>query len=203
MDIRSNHSEVVDERQRSTITTPPVVGDAASAPVTNVAAPEGNAPVAAVPVDTAAVVGTETVLTSRTSGFTPSALIAGIVAIGLLVLGGITAARAGIDSSLDDPVVTVAGYTATALLGLIEIAFGLVLLIAAVAQARRVILVLGITGGVMALVAVFQPSVGEGSLAIEQGFAVIAAIVMGALVVTALLPTMRRKSVVQRTSDVI
>jgi len=208
MDIRSNHSEVVDERQRSTITTPPVVGDAASAPVTEVAAEEGNAPVAAVPVgaaavDTAPVVGTETVLTSRTSGFTPSALIAGIVAIGLLVLGGLTAARAGIDSSLDDPVVTVAGYTATALLGLIEIAFGLVLLIAAVAQARRVILVLGITGGVMALVAVFQPSVGERSLAIEQGFAVIAAIVMGALVVTALLPTMRRKSVVQRTSDVI
>jgi hypothetical protein len=64
-------------------------------------------------------------------------------------------------------------------------------------------LVLGIAGGVMALVAVFQPSVGEGSLAIEQGFAVIAAIVMGALIVTALLPTSRRNSVVQRTSDVI
>lgn len=203
MDIHSNHSEVVDERQRSMITTPPVVGDAASAPVTDAAARVGHASVTTTPVGAAPVVGTETVLTSRTSGFTPSALVAGIVAIGLLVLGGVTAARAGIDSSLDDPVVIVAGYTATALLGLIEIAFGLVLLIAAVAQARRAILFLGITGGVMALVAVFQPSVGEGSLAIEQGFAVIAALAMGALVVTALLPTMRRKSVVQRTSDII
>jgi uncharacterized membrane protein len=192
MDIRSNHSEVVDERQRSTTTTPHVVD-----------APAGNAPDTGAPVATESAVGTETVLTSRTSGFTPSALVAGAVAIGLLVLGGITAARAGIDSNLDDPVVTVAGYTATALLGLVEIAFGLVLLIAAVAQARRAILVLGIIGGVMALVAVFQPSVGEGSLAIERGFAVIAAIVMGVLVVTALLPTIRRKRVVQRTTDVI
>jgi hypothetical protein len=46
------------------------------------------------------------------------------------------------------------------------------------------LLFLGIIGGVVALVAVFQPSLGEGSLAIERTFAVIAAIVMGALIVT-------------------
>ena len=151
---------------------------------------------------TAAAVGSETVLTSRTAGFTPGAIVAGVVAIGLLLVGGITVARAGLDGSLDQPVVEVAGYTATALLGLIELVFGLLLLIAALSRVDGAILFLGIAGGVMALVAVFQPSVGNGSLAIERGFAVVAAIVMGAVVVAALLPTVRRRSVVRHTVDV-
>ena len=109
---------------------------------------------------------------------------------------------AGIDSSLDEPVVEVAGYTATALLGLIVFVFGLLLLVAALSRADSAILFLGIAGGVMALVAVFQPSVGEGSLAIERRFAVLTAIVMGVVVAAALLPTVRRRSVVRRTSDV-
>lgn len=212
MDIRSNHSEDVDERGQTIIVTPPPgAGDTAVAPVADVTVPAATVPAATVPAATVPVVtaaavgnpvGTESVLTSRTSRFTPSVLVAGIVAIALLVLGGITAARAGVDSTLDDPVVTVAGFTASALLGLIEIAFGLALLIAALTQARRAILFLGIIGGVTALVAVFQPSVGEGSLAVERGFAVLAAIVMGVLVVTALLPTLTRNSVARRTSDV-
>ncbi len=146
--------------------------------------------------------GSETVQTSRTSGFTPAAAVAGIAAIALLLLGGITAVRAGVDSSLDEPVVTVAGYTATALLGLIEIVFGMTLLIAALTRSRQAILFLGIAGGVVALISVFQPSAGEGSLAIERGFAVVAAVVMGVIVAAALLPTVRRSSVVRRTTDV-
>jgi hypothetical protein len=55
----------------------------------------------------------------------------------------------------------------------------------------------------MALVAVFQPSVGEGSLAIERRVRRgRTAIVMGVVVAAALLPTVRRRSVVRRTSDV-
>lgn len=176
MKIQSDRSQIVDE-----------TAAAASAP-------------AAVVYDPA--LGSETVQTSRTSWFTPAAAIAGITAIALLLLGGITAARAGIDSSLDEPVVEVAGYTATALLGLIEIAFGLTLLIAALTRSRQAILFLAIAGGVVALVAVFQPSAGEGSLAVERGFAVVAAVVMGVIVAAALLPTVRRSSVVRRTTDV-
>ncbi len=146
--------------------------------------------------------GTETVLTSRTSGFTPGVLVAGVVAVVLLILGGVTVARAGIDSDLDQPVVEVAGYSATALLGLIELAFGLCLLIAALSRANSSILFFGIVGGVMAVVAVFQPTVGEGSLAIERDFAAVAAFVMAGVVAAALLPTVMRKSVVRRTSDV-
>lgn len=186
MKIQSDRSETVDERAQTVVTTPPAGADAP--------APAG------VVYDSA--LGSETVQTSRTSWFTPSAALAGITAIGLLLLGGITAARAGIDSSLDEHVVEVAGYTATALLGLIEIAFGLTLLIAALTRSRQAILFLSIAGGVVALIAVFQPSAGEGSLAVERGFAVVAAIVMGVIVAAALLPTVRRSSVVRRTTDV-
>ncbi len=188
MKIQSDRSQIVDEREPVAMPTTPGVGEAAFA------APP------LVPV--AAAIGTETVLTSRTSGFTPGVLVAGVVAIGLLILGGITAARAGIDGSLDQPIVEVAGYTTTALLGLIELVFGFLLLIAALTRANSAILFVGIVGGVMALVAVFQPSVGEGSLAIERRFAVVAAIVLGVVVVAALLPAMRRRSVVRRTSGV-
>ena len=190
MNIQSNHSEIVDERGQTVITTLPVT-DGALAPA--------SAP-AAVVYEPA--LGSQTVQTSRTSGFTPAAAVAGIAAIALLLLGGITAVRAGVDSSLDEPVVTVAGYTATALLGLIEIAFGMMLLIAALTRSRQAILFLGIAGGVVALISVFQPSAGEGSLAVERGFAVVAAVVMGVIVAAALLPTVRRSSVVQRTTDV-
>jgi hypothetical protein len=48
---------------------------------------------------------------------------------------------------------------------------------------------------------VFQPTVGELSLGIERGFAVLATIVMAVIVVSALLPSIKRQSVVQRMSD--
>jgi len=80
---------------------------------------------------------------------------------------------------LDEPVVIVARDTATAWLALIEIGFGLVLLIAALTRSHSAILFLGIAVGVAALIAVFEPSVGGGSLAIEREFAVVAATQLG------------------------
>lgn len=190
MKIESDRSAAVDERQQAVTTPPAFVGSPAN---------DASAPVAV--VDQSAT-GSETVLTSRTTSFEPASIVASIAAIALLLLGGITAARAGLDGSLDEPVVTVARYTATAWLALIELGFGLVLLIAALTRSHSAILFLGIAGGVAALVAVFQPSVGGDLLAIERGFAVVAAIVMGTIVAAALLPTARRSSVVRRTSDV-
>lgn len=190
MEIQSDRAAIIDERDRIVVAASPVSPDDAFAPP----------PPAAAVIQPASA--SETVLTSRSSGFTPGALVAGIAAIGLLIIGGITAARAGVDSTLDQPVVEVGGYTATALLGLLELALGIALLTAAIARARSVILFLGIAGGVMALVAVFQPSVGEGSLAIERNFAMVAAIVMGVVVAASLLPTVRRNSVVQRIDTV-
>jgi hypothetical protein len=192
MEYQSHRSENVDERGQTVLTAQPVVSEAVV---------PGPVP-APVVVVTDPAIGSETVRTSRTSGFTPAAAVAAIAAILLLLLGGITAARAGIDGSLDVPVVTVAGYTATAVLGLIELGFGIVLLAAALTRSRQAILFLAIAGGVAALVAVFEPTIGGGWLALERGYAVIAAIVMGAIVLAALLPTMQRSSVVRRTTDV-
>lgn len=158
--------------------TPEVVGETGSAPVQ-----------------------ATSVRTVRTSRFSASAVTAGLAAIARLLLGGVTAARAGLDGSLDEPVVNVAGFTATGPLGAIELGLGAALLIAALARQRQSILFLGILGGVGPLIAVFQPSLGGGSLAIERGFAVWVAIVMGVIVVSALLPTVRRVST-RRTTNV-
>ncbi|MCJ7780714.1 MAG: hypothetical protein MUQ27_07800, partial [Acidimicrobiia bacterium] len=97
------------------------------------------------------------------------------------------------------PVVTVAGFTATALLGLIVFGFGAVLLIAALARQRHVILTLGILGGVAGLIAVFEPNVGGDSLSIERRLGIGAAIAMAAIVVSALLPTVSRVDTSQTT----
>ncbi|MEO6157275.1 MAG: hypothetical protein ABIQ39_06555 [Ilumatobacteraceae bacterium] len=134
----------------------------------------------------------QTVSTVRYGSISPAAIVAGIVAVALLVIGGITVARAGIHP-IDKPT-DVAGFTATALLGFIELGFGVVLLIAALTRAREAILFFGIVGGVAALIAVFQPTIGNGSLAIERGFAVIVAIAMAVVVVAAVLPTIRHSS---------
>jgi hypothetical protein len=146
-------------------------------------------------------IAAETVVTSRTTAFAPASIVAAVVGVVLLLLGGITLARAGLDGSLDVPIVSVAGFTATAILGLIEIGFGLILLLTALAQERIAIMFVAIIGGVSALVVVFQPTLGEVSLGIERGFAVLAAIVMAVIVVSALLPSITRRSVVQRVND--
>lgn len=185
MKIRSDRTSAVDERGRSVIVPATFLGD----PATVVSA-------------SSAAVGSETVLTSSTTSFEPASIVATLAAILLLLVGGITAARAGFDGSLSEPIVTVAGYTGTAWLALIELGFGFVLLIAGLTRSHNAILFLGITGGVAVLVAVFQPSVGGGALATERGFAVVATIVMGVVVAAALLPTARRSSVVRRTRNV-
>ena len=176
MEIETNKSSLVDERAPLVVNATPVAGTPYVQPV--VAAP----------------VAAETVHVTRYGSVSPAAIIAGIVAVGLLVIGGITVARAGTDGGLDNPIVSVAGFKATALLGLIEVGFGIVLLIAALSRSTASILFFGIVGLVASLVAVFQPTIGNGSLAIERGFAVLVAIAMAIVVVATLLPTVRHSS---------
>ena len=189
MNIESNRSVAIDEREETARAPAPLDEAVAESPLD-----EGDTE-SAVFVPVGAYEGparAETVRTVRTTRFTPSAVVAGVVAIAMLVLGGITVARAGFDGSLGQPVVTVAGFTATALLGLIVFGFGAVLLVAALARQRHVILVLGIVGGVAGLIAVFEPTVGGDSLSIERGLGLWVAIAMAAIVVSALLPTWSR-----------
>ena len=180
MEIQSDRATVVNEQ------VPHVIAPTATGEVGYVAAP------------IATPVASESIVTTRTSWFTPAALVASLAAIALLVVGGITIARAGLDGPLDEPVVSAANYTATAILGLIEVAFGVLLLSAALSRSREGILFIGIVGGVLALIAVFEPNMGNGALAIERPFAVIVAIVMAAVVLSALLPSIRRSNVERR-----
>lgn len=198
MNIESNKSVSVGQREETVREPAPVDGAVTESPLNEgVTESVASAPVVA-PVSSARA---ETVRTVRTTRFTPSAVIAAVVAIAMLVLGGITVGRAGFDGSLGRPVVTVAGFTATALLGLIVFGFGAVLLIAALARQRHVILGLGIIGGVAGLIAWFEPTIGGDSLSIQRGFGLWVAIAMLAIVVSALLPTVSRVNT-RQTTDV-
>ncbi len=181
MHVNSDKSMIVD--QRDELQPVAVVAE----PLTTIPAPVSQA---------------ASVETVRSMTVDPSAIIAGIVGVALLVLGGITAARAGFDGPFDEPVVTVAGYTATALLGVIELGFGLFLVLAAVSRSQGAILFVGIIGLVASLVAVFEPSDRDGALALERGLAVWFAVAMAVVVISALIPSIRRRSSVRRV-DVI
>ena len=59
-------------------------------------------------------------------------VVVGIIGTALLLIGLIALVRAGTDGPWDQPVVEVLGFTHTAILGIIEIAFGVCLLLSAV-----------------------------------------------------------------------
>jgi uncharacterized membrane protein len=214
MDIETNRSTFVDGRE-AVVGVPPVVEQA---PVSSVVQPVGYdepvvrepavqyvepavvAPVAVQRVaHVQAVAQVQTVRSVRRSLFDAAPVCAGVVAVLLLVIGGITLARAGVDGSLDKPVVNVAGFTATALLGVFEVAFGVLLLIAALSRAREAIMFFSIIGVIAGLIGVFQPTVGNGSLALERGFAVLVTIAMLVVLISTVLPTVRRTASVVET----
>ena len=197
MDIESNRTSYTDETAR-TVVAPTV--STFGRPPTEVPAPPAGAPltevrtVAPVAAVHTAVPVTEVHTVSRAGSVMPAAIIGGLVAIFALILGGITVARAGTDTPFADHPVSVAGFTATALLGFIELGFGALLLIAALGRARQAILFFGIAGFVAAVVGIFQPTVGSGSLALERGFAVLMAVLTAAVALAAFLPTIRHSS---------
>jgi uncharacterized membrane protein len=218
MDIETNRSTFVDGRD-GVVGLPPIVEQVPAAPVVGevgyaeptmvqpvgfVDAPVVQAVVAPVARQVvvehvAPVAQVQTVRSVRRSLFDPAPVCAGVVAVLLLVIGGITLARAGVDGSLDKPVVNVAGFTATALLGVFEVAFGVLLLIAALSRAREAIMFFSIIGVIAGLIGVFQPTVGNGSLALERGFAVLVTIAMLVVLISTVLPTVRRTASVVET----
>lgn len=135
----------------------------------------------------------ETVRVATETTMIPAAVTGGILSVLLLVFGGVALARAGVDGPWKDPVVTVGGFTATALLGIVALVEGFALLVASLARSRSAILLFSIIIGVMSVVAAIEPSMGHGSLAVERGFAVLVAIGAGIVVLSALLvPSVHR-----------
>jgi len=117
----------------------------------------------------------------------PDSIIVGLIGLALLVIGLIAVARAGLDGPMDQPVVEVLGFTHTALLGIIEAALGLCLLICAAATSRAGAIFFGLVLAVAGVVGAVQTSTFRRTLALESSFAWIAAAAGGVVVLVSLL----------------
>ncbi|MGD9996823.1 MAG: hypothetical protein AB7L17_22945 [Ilumatobacteraceae bacterium] len=137
----------------------------------------------------------EVVAVRHSMSFSPASVVACIAAMALMLFGAVNIARAGFDGPMRDPVVEVAGFQGTAVLGLIALGAGILLLGAAFSRDRGAILFVSIVIGVAAATVAIEPNVGGGTISTESSFGV-AVTIMAAVValVAALAPTMRRTS---------
>ncbi len=136
------------------------------------------------------------VRTSYASRFAPDAIIAGIAGLVILVVGLIAVVRGGFDNDMKD-VVEVAGFTHTTILGLIEIAIGLALLLSGATRSRSGEIFFGTVLGVAGFVGAVQTESFTESLALESSMAWLAVVVGLVVVLAALvLPRYARQSTV-------
>jgi hypothetical protein len=102
---------------------------------------------------------TETRVATSRLVVSPGQVLAGVLGLVIAVIGVITVSRAGIDSSMNDPIVRAAGFDQSALLGSIELGLGLLLILGALSYAARGLIV-GV-GVVMVLGGVFLGAAGS------------------------------------------
>lgn len=152
--------------------------------------PAAGVPLTAPPVAAAPVV--ETAVTHRSVTISPASVVAGVAAIAMLLFGAVNVARAGLDAPLSDPVVEVAGYSGTVVVGLIMLAFGIILLGAALGRDRAAILFVSIVTGIAGATLAIEPTVGGDTLMAERdlGIALVIASVFVAFVAL-VAPTVR------------
>lgn len=146
-----------------------------------------------------------TVSADRVSSFariTPARVITAAGAVIFLVIGLTALARGGLGGPLDEPVVKVAGFTQTPLLGLLGAGFGLVFLLISIfgsdAGSRSAGTFFGALLAIGGIVAIVAPE-NLRSLAIQSSYGWMALIVGGAIVLANVaLPTITRSSVTYR-----
>jgi uncharacterized membrane protein HdeD (DUF308 family) len=132
-----------------------------------------------------AVARKEVATTART--WAPDSVIVGLVGVALVVVGLIAMVRAGLDGPMDDPVVSVAGFTHTATLGIVEAAIGLCLLLSAAVRSRGAAVFFGLVLGIGGIVGAVQTDSFRRSLALESGWAWITVAAAALVVVVSLL----------------
>lgn len=129
------------------------------------------------------------------SSYAFHAVAAGLLAVAMLVWGGVAMARAGFDDPLRDPIVEVFGLRGNAISGIVVASLGLLLLIAAVARERGPIIFLTVVTGIAALIFAFEPTAGDDALGLGTGVPVLIAIGCGVVLLMALvIPTVNRRS---------
>lgn len=89
----------------------------------------------------------------------PGQVIGGVLGLVIAVIGIMTVARAGIDSSMNVPMVRAAGFDQSAMLGAIELGLGLLLILGALSYAARGLIVA--VGVAMVLGGVFIGAAGS------------------------------------------
>ena len=119
--------------------------------------------------------------------FAPDSIVAGVVGLGLVVVGLIAVLRAGLSSPIDEPIVQILGFNHTALLGLIEIGIGLLLLASAAMSSRSGEIFYGVVLGIAGFVGAVQSDSFRESLALEPAMGWIAGALGLLIVATALL----------------
>lgn len=125
--------------------------------------------------------------TTSSSRFAPDSIITGLIGLVMLVVGLIAVTRAGFDGPMSEPVTNVLGFTYTSTLGLIEIGFGLCLLLSAAARSRSGELFFGVVLGIAGFVGAIQTESFRKSLALEPGMGWLAVVAGGVIVAAALL----------------
>jgi hypothetical protein len=96
---------------------------------------------------------TDTRVASSRLVVSPGQVIAGVLGLVIAVIGIITVSRAGIDSSMNVPMVRTVGLDQSAMLGAAELGLGLLLILGAMSYAARPLIigvgVLMVLGGVL------------------------------------------------------
>jgi hypothetical protein len=135
----------------------------------------------------------ETVQVESSMTVSPAAIVGGMASIVLLLFGAVNVARAGFDGAWRDPIVQVAGYEGTTVLGLIVLGAGITLLGASLSRDRGAILFVSLVLAVAGATVAIEPTVGGDLIATESSFGV--AVLIGAIFVAfvaAVAPTVRR-----------
>jgi len=128
-----------------------------------------------------------TVATSSQRRIAFDSFIVGLIGLALTIVGLIAATRAGFDGPMDQPVVSVIGFTHTTTLGIIEAVMGILLLISAAATSRSAAVFFGLVLGVGGIVGAVQTDSFRRSLALESGLAWLVVVAAAVVVLVSLL----------------
>jgi hypothetical protein len=105
----------------------------------------------------------------RSRWISPGRVLGGLVGVGLIAFGAVTIVRAGLDGSLNSPMVAVLGISQSAAVGLIELVVGALMLLAAADEAERPFMtflgVAAVVAGILGLAATgdIRTTIGFGS----------------------------------------
>jgi hypothetical protein len=149
------------------------------------------------PVVTQSPVEASTVVRRSRMRFSVAGVAALVMGVVLTLWSVIVLARAGFADPLREPVVEVAGFSATAVLGLVAGGAGVALILAGLLRSRPFLLFVSIAIGIGAAALLIEPGLREPELMAEERFALYTLIAAGVVAALALfVPDLRRDHVV-------